>query len=229
MGRRRPLCDLHEAGHPANVRCRDDRAICAELAQRLGINDYDEKTEEQWLRDLTKDALDDFEAFKEAGVARFAPPKDAVAFAEQEDGYYGVLSQRQSETFVDRVATLSVLANSVRLASFDWPFRGPEDHACFSDNSYVNEKLKIAFSYQDKLGEWDEDLTLFSAILIAERAINPGLLVSDLSAARKSNRTRLLEALGGSGTFLEELGQLGDVRTVEVVRRHLNVLFPDAH
>ncbi len=60
---------------------RGDRAILAELAQRLGINDYDDKTEEQWPRDLTKDAADDFDAFREAGVARFAPPEDAVAFA----------------------------------------------------------------------------------------------------------------------------------------------------
>jgi anaerobic selenocysteine-containing dehydrogenase len=63
--------------------CRDDRAIFADLAARLGINDDDDKTEEQWLRDLTRDAVDDFESFKEAGVARFAPPKDAVAFADQ--------------------------------------------------------------------------------------------------------------------------------------------------
>jgi anaerobic dimethyl sulfoxide reductase subunit A len=63
--------------------CRNDRAIFADLAARLGINDYDDKTEEQWLRDLTKDAVDDFEAFREAGVARFAAPKDAVAFADQ--------------------------------------------------------------------------------------------------------------------------------------------------
>ena len=35
------------------------------------------------MRDLTKDAVDDFEAFKEAGVARFAPPKNTVAFADQ--------------------------------------------------------------------------------------------------------------------------------------------------
>jgi len=63
--------------------CRDERAIFAELAQRLGINDYDDRTEEQWLRELTKDAVDDFEAFREAGVARFAPPKDAVAFAAE--------------------------------------------------------------------------------------------------------------------------------------------------
>jgi anaerobic dimethyl sulfoxide reductase subunit A len=34
--------------------CRDDRAIFAELAQRLGINDYDDRTEEQWLRELTR-------------------------------------------------------------------------------------------------------------------------------------------------------------------------------
>jgi anaerobic dimethyl sulfoxide reductase subunit A len=67
----------------AMYECRDDRAIFAELAQRLGINDYDDRTEEEWLRDLTKDAVDDFEAFREAGVARFAPPQDAVAFADQ--------------------------------------------------------------------------------------------------------------------------------------------------
>jgi anaerobic dimethyl sulfoxide reductase subunit A len=63
--------------------CRDDRAIFADLAQRLGINDCDDKTEEQWLCDLTKDAVDDFESFRDAGVARFAAPKDAVAFADQ--------------------------------------------------------------------------------------------------------------------------------------------------
>jgi anaerobic dimethyl sulfoxide reductase subunit A len=58
--------------------CRHDRTIFAELAQRLGINDYDDTTEEQWLRVLAKDAVDDFETFREAGVARFAPPKNAV-------------------------------------------------------------------------------------------------------------------------------------------------------
>ena len=63
--------------------CRNDMAIFADLAARLGINDYDDRTEEQWLRELTKSAVDDFEAFRENGVARFAPPKDAVAFAPQ--------------------------------------------------------------------------------------------------------------------------------------------------
>ena len=63
--------------------CRNDMDIFADLAARLGINDYDDKSEEQWLRELTKDAVDDFDAFAENGVARFAPPQDAVAFAAQ--------------------------------------------------------------------------------------------------------------------------------------------------
>jgi anaerobic selenocysteine-containing dehydrogenase len=55
---------------PPMYECRDDRAIFVELARRLGINNYDDKTEEQWLRYLTKDAVDDFEAFQQAGVAQ---------------------------------------------------------------------------------------------------------------------------------------------------------------
>jgi anaerobic dimethyl sulfoxide reductase subunit A len=63
--------------------CRNDMDIFADLAARLGINDYHEKTEEQWLRELTADAVDDFDAFAANGVARFAPPRDAVVFAAQ--------------------------------------------------------------------------------------------------------------------------------------------------
>ena len=63
--------------------CRNDMAIFADLAAHPGFNDYDDRTEEQWLRELTKGAVGDFEAFRENGVARFAAPKDAVAFAAQ--------------------------------------------------------------------------------------------------------------------------------------------------
>ena len=57
--------------------------IFADLAARVGIADYNDKSEMEWLRELTKDAVDDFEQFAEKGVARFAPPEDAVAFAKQ--------------------------------------------------------------------------------------------------------------------------------------------------
>jgi anaerobic dimethyl sulfoxide reductase subunit A len=63
--------------------CRNDIDIFADLAQRVGINDYNDRSEEEWLRELTRDAVGDFEAFAENGVARFAAPQDAVAFAAQ--------------------------------------------------------------------------------------------------------------------------------------------------
>jgi anaerobic dimethyl sulfoxide reductase subunit A len=63
--------------------CRNDFDICAELARRLGIEGYSDKTEEEWLRELTRDAIDDFDAFREKGLARLPAPDDAVAFARE--------------------------------------------------------------------------------------------------------------------------------------------------
>jgi anaerobic dimethyl sulfoxide reductase subunit A len=63
--------------------CRNDLDICTELARRLGIAGYNDKTEEQWLRELTRDAIDDFETFRERGLARLPAPEDAVAFAKE--------------------------------------------------------------------------------------------------------------------------------------------------
>ncbi|MBT4487679.1 MAG: molybdopterin-dependent oxidoreductase, partial [Rhodospirillaceae bacterium] len=65
--------------------CRDDIDIFGDLAARVGIEGYNDKSEEEWLRELTADAIDDFDAFRDQGVARFpAPaPEDAVAFADQ--------------------------------------------------------------------------------------------------------------------------------------------------
>jgi anaerobic dimethyl sulfoxide reductase subunit A len=63
--------------------CRNDLDICTELARRLGIAGYNDKSEEEWLRELTRDAIDDFETFRERGLARLPAPEDAVAFAKQ--------------------------------------------------------------------------------------------------------------------------------------------------
>jgi anaerobic dimethyl sulfoxide reductase subunit A len=63
--------------------CRNDIDIFADLARRVGIEDYNDKSEQEWLRELTADAVDDFEAFAENGLARFPAPEDAVAFARQ--------------------------------------------------------------------------------------------------------------------------------------------------
>src|SRR5215510_1600644 len=63
--------------------CRNDLDICTELARRLGIIGYNDRTEEQWLRELTKGAIDDFDAFAARGLARLPAPEDAVAFARE--------------------------------------------------------------------------------------------------------------------------------------------------
>jgi anaerobic dimethyl sulfoxide reductase subunit A len=63
--------------------CRNDLDIFTDLARRVGIQGYNDRTEDEWLRALTGNAVDDFEDFAAQGVARFAPPEDAVAFARQ--------------------------------------------------------------------------------------------------------------------------------------------------
>jgi anaerobic dimethyl sulfoxide reductase subunit A len=63
--------------------CRNDIDIFADLARRVGIARYNDRTEQEWLRELTRDAVDDFEAFTEHGLARLPAPEDAVAFARE--------------------------------------------------------------------------------------------------------------------------------------------------
>lgn len=63
--------------------CRNDFDIFDALARRVGINGYNDRSEAEWLRELTRDVVDDFDAFAAAGVARFPPPVDLVAFAAQ--------------------------------------------------------------------------------------------------------------------------------------------------
>jgi anaerobic dimethyl sulfoxide reductase subunit A len=54
--------------------CRNDLDICADLARRLGIEGYNDKTEEAWLRELCAGTdIDDFDAFREQGLAAARP------------------------------------------------------------------------------------------------------------------------------------------------------------
>ena len=65
---------------------KSDRDICAELAPRLGIEDYrGGKTDDEWLRFLADRAGDipDFDSFKEEGVLKIKLDKPPVSFKEQ--------------------------------------------------------------------------------------------------------------------------------------------------
>jgi anaerobic dimethyl sulfoxide reductase subunit A len=68
---------------PPMHECRNDLDICTDLAGRLGIEGYNDKSEDQWLRELTREAIDDFDAFRQQGLARLPAPEDPVAFARQ--------------------------------------------------------------------------------------------------------------------------------------------------
>ena len=63
--------------------CRNDIDIFSDLARRLGIEGYNDKSELEWLREFTGDVIDDFPRFMRQGVARFPAPEDAVAFARE--------------------------------------------------------------------------------------------------------------------------------------------------
>jgi anaerobic dimethyl sulfoxide reductase subunit A len=64
--------------------CRNDMDICADLAARLGLDGYNDKTDEAWLREFCAGTeIDDFEAFRRHGLARLPAPEDLVAFARE--------------------------------------------------------------------------------------------------------------------------------------------------
>ncbi|MBI2357500.1 MAG: molybdopterin-dependent oxidoreductase [Deltaproteobacteria bacterium] len=64
--------------------CRSDLEILTDLARRLGIEGYNDKTDEEWLRSFVPaSAIPDFEAFKARGVHHFRSEPPRVAFADQ--------------------------------------------------------------------------------------------------------------------------------------------------
>lgn len=64
---------------------KSDLAIFTELAARLGLSDYNEKPDEEWLREFAAatSALPEYETFKRKGVHRIELDQPWVAFREQ--------------------------------------------------------------------------------------------------------------------------------------------------
>ncbi|MEW6486342.1 MAG: molybdopterin-dependent oxidoreductase [Thermodesulfobacteriota bacterium] len=64
---------------------RSDLEIFTELAARMGIAEYNDKADEEWLREMVAatPGLPDFETLKRQGVHRLDPDRPWVAFREQ--------------------------------------------------------------------------------------------------------------------------------------------------
>jgi anaerobic dimethyl sulfoxide reductase subunit A len=69
--------------------CKSDFVIACELAQRMGLDDFSTKTEEEWLRTFimehpeTGKHIEDFDRFRREGIHRVTLPEPYVAFREQ--------------------------------------------------------------------------------------------------------------------------------------------------
>src|SRR5207249_11607926 len=59
--------------------CRNDLDICADLSRRLGLSGYNDKTEDERPRELTRGTIDDYDTLRERALARLPAPDDAVA------------------------------------------------------------------------------------------------------------------------------------------------------
>ena len=68
--------------------CKSTLDICQELAKRLGITNYNDKTEEEWLRQMIETGSDtppDYEAFKKAGIYMIPRDEPYVPFKKEID------------------------------------------------------------------------------------------------------------------------------------------------
>lgn len=69
--------------------CKSDLEICSELARRLGLEHYEEKTEEQWFEQIilsspdTAEAISDYAAFKRGEIHAFKGAEKIVAFQKE--------------------------------------------------------------------------------------------------------------------------------------------------
>src|SRR5262249_2056775 len=63
--------------------CRNDLDICADLAARLGVQGYSEKSGEGCLRALAGRPTDHSHASRKHAVPRLPPPEDPVASAQE--------------------------------------------------------------------------------------------------------------------------------------------------
>ncbi|MFQ5850126.1 MAG: molybdopterin-dependent oxidoreductase [Candidatus Binatia bacterium] len=111
--------------------CRSDLAILTELAQRLGIEGYNDKTEEEWLRSFVPaSAIADFDAFKAKGVHHFRAEHPLVAFEEQirdPDRHPFLTPSGRIEIYSQRLADLNQPETIPAIPKYIEPWEGRRD------------------------------------------------------------------------------------------------------
>ena len=100
---------MHRVIEPLHE-CRSDLQILTELAKRLGISGYNDRSDEEWLRSFVPaSAIPDFDAFKARGVHHFGDDRPRVAFAEEirdPEGHPFATPSGRIEIYSQRLADL---------------------------------------------------------------------------------------------------------------------------
>ncbi len=88
--------------------CKNDLDIFTELAARMGISGYNDKTEEEWVREFAaKHGIPDYDTFKASGFYKLKTPEPYVAFQNQikdPDHYSFPTPSGKIEIFCQRIA-----------------------------------------------------------------------------------------------------------------------------
>jgi anaerobic dimethyl sulfoxide reductase subunit A len=110
-----PYCIYMNKAIDSLYESKSDFEICAELAPRLGVADYSDKTEDEWLREIVNTSffmvIPDYGAFKKKGVHKVELHEPEISFKKQiEDPANNPFPTHSGkiEIFSQRLADLNV-------------------------------------------------------------------------------------------------------------------------
>lgn len=113
---------------------KSDLEIFTELAAKMGISGYNDKTEDEWLRFIAaKHGIPDYDAFKASGFYRFDTPEPYVAFQDEikdPDRYPFPTPSGKIEIFCQRIADFNRPDVLPPIPKYVEGWEGPTDPKC---------------------------------------------------------------------------------------------------
>ncbi|MCL5957969.1 MAG: molybdopterin-dependent oxidoreductase [Chloroflexi bacterium] len=111
--------------------CKSDLEIFTELAKRLGLEGFNDKTEEQWLEGFVQDGeIEDYREFRRKGIHRFRQPEPVVYFQEQiadPENHPFATPSGKIEIYSQRLADMNRPDVIPPIPRYVEPWEGPND------------------------------------------------------------------------------------------------------
>ncbi|MFC1929600.1 molybdopterin-dependent oxidoreductase [Chloroflexota bacterium] len=113
---------------------KSDLDIFTELAAKMGITDYNDKTEDEWLRLIAaKQGIPDYDAFKASGFYKLETPEPRIAFQNQvkdPEHYPFPTPSGKIEIFCQRIADFNRPDVLPAVPKYVEGWEGPTDPKC---------------------------------------------------------------------------------------------------